>query len=62
MFTQMSAERKRILQDIVQLVYFMRGAVQYKDMYEMTLVEREAVGDFIRSRLEVEAKRMNPQY
>jgi hypothetical protein len=62
MFDQMNQERKRILSAIVQLVYFMRGSVQYKDMFEMTLVERETVSEFIEKRLEVEAKKMYPTY
>lgn len=62
MFDQMNQERKRILTSIVQLVYFMRGSVQYKDMFEMTLVERESVGEFIEKRLEVESKKMYPTY
>jgi hypothetical protein len=40
----------------------MRGSVQYKDMFEMTLVERETVSEFIEKRLEVEAKKMYPTY
>ena len=58
----MNAERKRILSSIVVLVYFMRGSIQYKDMFEMTVVEREAVNDFIESRFEQENKKLYPVY
>lgn len=62
MFIQMSVDRKRILHSIIQLVYFMRGAIQYKDMMNMSLVERDAVGEFIEKRLEQEAKKTYPTY
>lgn len=58
----MSVDRKRILHSIIQLVYFMRGAIQYKDMMNMSLVERDAVGEFIEKRLEQEAKKTYPTY
>ena len=62
MFQQMTNERRKIVDTIVQLVYFMRGAVQYNDMFAMTLMEREAIASFIEKRLESEQKKPNPQY
>lgn len=62
MFAQMNTERKRILSSIVQLVYFMRGSIQYKDMFEMTMVERETIDEFVTKRLESENKKMYPVY
>jgi hypothetical protein len=62
MFIRMSNDRKRILQSIIQLVYFMRGSIQYKDMMNMSLVERESVSDFIEKRLEQESKKPHPTY
>lgn len=62
MFGQMTAERQRLLTNIVQLVYFMRGSIQYQDMFEMTMVERDAVSDFIEKRLEIESKKNYPIY
>lgn len=58
----MNKERRRLLEDVIQLVYFMRGAIQYTNMLDMTYVERQAVGDFISKRLEEEAKKMYPTY
>lgn len=58
----MQRERKRLLRSIVQLVYFMRGSIQYNDMLNMSLVERETVNDFIQERLETESKKMYPNY
>jgi hypothetical protein len=62
MFDQMNQERKRLMSHIVQLVYFMRGSIQYKDMYEMSKVERDAINDFIEGRLELETKKTYPIY
>ena len=62
MFAQMSVDRKRIISNIIQLVYFMRGSVQYRDMIDMSQIEREAVGEFIEKRLEQESKKMHPNY
>lgn len=62
MFETMTAERRRLVDTIIQLVYFMRGAIQYSEMYGMTLMEREAVASFVEGRLESERGKPNPQY
>lgn len=62
MFKRMDVERKRSLDEIIQLVYFMRGSVQYRDMMNMTLIERQAISEFIEKRLEAESKKMYPIY
>jgi hypothetical protein len=40
----------------------MRGSIQYKDMFEMTMVERETIDDFVQKRLESQRERMYPVY
>lgn len=62
MFSSMNNERRRILKSIIQLVYFMRGSIQYKDMLNMSLVERDAVNEFIEDRLSNESKKVYPIY
>lgn len=62
MFRRMTNERKRIITSVIQLVYFMRGAVQYKDMMNLTLFERESISEFVERRIEAEAKKMYPVY
>lgn len=62
MFSGMTNERERIISSIVQLVYFMRGSIQYRDMLNMTAFERDSVMGFIEKRLEVESKKMYPVY
>ena len=58
----MNRERRRIIRSIIQLVYFMRGSIQYHSMLNMSLVEREEIGDFIEKRIEQESKKMYPIY
>jgi hypothetical protein len=62
MFGRMQGDRRRLLEEVIQLVYFMRGAIQYRDMMNMTMVERQAVSEFIEKRLELESKKMYPIY
>ena len=62
MFDRMVNERRLIIEGLIQLVYFMRGSVQYCDMMNMTYVERHAMSDFIEKRLEDESKKMYPIY
>lgn len=40
----------------------MRGSVQYKDMMNLTLFERESISEFVEKRIEAEAKKMYPVY
>lgn len=62
MFNRMGRERERIIKSIIQLVYFMRGSIQYRDMMEMSLIERNLIGDFIETRLSNESQKMYPVY
>jgi hypothetical protein len=62
MFSGMTNERERLISSIVQLVYFMRGSIQYRDMLNMTAFERDSVMEFIEKRLEGESKKMYPVY
>lgn len=62
LFSKMTGERTRIISSIIQLVYFMRGSVQYRDMLDLTFFERNSISEFIESRLEIELKKMYPQY
>jgi hypothetical protein len=62
MFDGLRKDASGIIKHTVELVYFMRGAISYTEMKMMTPGEREVVADFIKERLEVESKRMNPVY
>lgn len=62
MFDSMGKERKRLVKSVIQLVYFMRGSVQYDQMMNMSLIERDMINEFIEARLEAESKKMYPIY
>jgi len=62
MFSRMESEREGIIDRLVEISYFMRGAVQYDSMFVTTAIERQRMVEFIEKRLEVEAKKMYPQY
>ena len=62
MFTRFRTDVRETIKSVIQLVYFMRGSVSYKDMMDMTYVERELIDEFVSERLEQESKRMYPVY
>jgi hypothetical protein len=62
MFQQMKKDSESILNEIIQLVYFMRGSIQYHDMLLMSRFERSLIGEFIERRLEQEKEKMYPIY
>lgn len=62
MFSRLQADSRALVKDIVQLVYFMRGAVTYEEMWRRTPGERSVMSDFITERLESESKKLNPIY
>lgn len=62
MFQRMESDRRAMIEGLIQLVYFMRGAIQYETIKNMTYVERQSVATFIEKRLESEAKKMYPIY
>jgi len=62
MFTRFRTDVRETIKSVIQLVYFMRGSVSYKDMMDMTYVERELINEFVSERLEQESKRMYPVY
>lgn len=62
MFARMRRNTELLVKDVIQLVYFMRGSIQYHDMMFMTYVERQLVSEFIKERLERERDKPNPIY
>ncbi len=52
-----------IINNIIQLAYFMRGAMLYNDiMYSMSFIERDMAMSFVNDRLEQEGKNPHPVY
>lgn len=62
MIGQLKAEARSIVHQCVELAYFMRGAIQYHDLLQMSFAEREIVRDFIEKRLETQKKAMHPVF
>ena len=63
MYARLHRDTKTIIDNTIQLAYFMRGAMLYNDiMYSMSYVERDMAMEFINKRLESERKNPNPIY
>lgn len=62
MFQDLSNTGNAIIEQIIQLVYFMRGGVQYHDAFFISPFERQKLFDFIEKRLKDESQKMMPIY
>jgi len=63
MYARLNRESKSIINNAIQLAYFMRGSMIYNDiMYSMSFVERDMAMEFVNKRLEQESKSMHPVY
>ena len=62
MFNTLRKSVEGLLDEIISIAYFMRGAIQYDDLWFRTPVERQKMSDFIEKRLELESKSSNPVY
>ena len=61
-FSQLSRECKAIVHSAVELSWYMRGAIQYKDMLLLTPGEREIIRDFVSNHMETIKKHPYPVY
>ena len=62
MIQKMESDSRQLIESIVSLVYFMRGAVSYGDMMWMTYGERMTIKHFLDERFEIEKKNPTPVY
>lgn len=62
MFAALQRDGERLVDSVLTLIYFMRGAVSYTEAMNMSYGERELAGKFIERRLEVEKKNPSPVY
>jgi len=62
MFNRLRGEGRALIKDVVSLTYFMRGAISYTEMMNMSFAERDLVHEFIDERLETEKKNPHPVY
>lgn len=63
LYQRLDAEIKILLNNIIELCYFMRGAISYDHtLFDMTFVERDMINTYISKRLEQESKSPSPIY
>lgn len=62
MFATLQRESKRLIDSILTLIYFFRGAISYSEAMNMSFAERDLAGKFIERRLENEKKNPMPVY
>jgi hypothetical protein len=59
---RLQGEVRTTIKNIVQLVWFMRGAISYHEMLTMTHAEREIVKEWVEEHLDTQKKSMYPVY
>ncbi len=62
MFTEMRRGVNRMVKELVEITYFMRGGLQYDLAFDLTPGERDIISEFIQARLKSEQERPNPVY
>jgi len=62
MFKALGREVEDLIDDAIQISYFMRGAISYEGVLERTPGERQRIGKFIEKRLDAESKSPHPIY
>lgn len=63
LFNRLTRETEQLVDHVIQLTYFMRGAIQYEYiMQNMCYAERQRLGDFLNKRMEIEGKSPHPVY
>jgi len=63
MYSKLNRETKIIIENTIQLAYFMRGSMLYNDiMYSMSFIERDMAMEFVNRRLEQEKGNPHPVY
>jgi len=62
MFQMLGREVDILLQNVIELCYWMRGAIPYESMMLRTPGERQRIQDFIAHHLKSEAKKNFPNY
>ncbi len=62
MLSELQREITGIINSVIDMVYFMRGAIGYEEMMHRTFGERQLIADFIEKRLKQESTREFPNY
>lgn len=62
MFLQLQNDARGLVDAIISIVYYMRGAISYEEMMRRTPGERERISAFLDKRFEAEKKNPHPVY
>jgi len=62
LFKSLNNEVEAIMESVLSLIYFMRGAVSYTEMMNMSYAERQMISEFLDKRFKVESKNPHPVY
>ena len=62
MMSYFQREIDNVITGVINLVYFMRGAIGYEEMLRRTVGERQRVSEFLERRLKEEGKKDFPNY
>jgi len=63
MFLTLQDEAKMLINNIIDMTYFMRGGMSYESiLLTMSYAERQLVSEFLKNRLDLESKSPNPTY
>ena len=62
MFAGLERDINILLESVIEACYFMRGAITYEEMMMRTPGERQRITDFVKKRLKLESKKVNPIY
>ena len=62
MLQALATDVDRLIHNVIELSYFMRGAIPYESMMNRTPGERQRISEFIGNRIEMEAKKSFPNY
>ncbi len=62
MFQALQGDVQSLVDGIISLVYYMRGAISYEEMMRRTPGERDRISRFLDKRFETEKKNPHPVY
>ncbi len=62
LFTRLRKEANDLIKSIVQLTWFMRGAISYHEMLKMSYAERQLVREWIEENLNNQKDSPHPTY
>lgn len=62
MWSDLEGQIEKIIQEVIELVYFMRGSVSMDEAYEFTRYEKSLISKFLENRFKNEINKSHPIY